>query len=81
MGKIDQLWVIVENDGCLAVKPKAIKLTYAKTVRMKATVEVQNRLIMNNGLNPTNDLDETYDLNKVDIKKKQSRFWIIYSID
>ena len=50
-------------------KPKAIKLTYAETVRTKATVEVQNRLIMN-GLNPTNDLDETYDLNKVDIKKE-----------
>ena len=57
----------------MAVKPKAIKLTYAKTVRTKATVEVQNRLIMN-GLDPTNDLDETkkYNVfvNKVDIKKK-----------
>ena len=42
---------------------------YAETVRTKATVEVQNRLIMN-GLNPTNDLDETFVLNKVDIKKK-----------
>ena len=60
----------VENNGCLAVlKPKAIKLTYAETVRTKATVEVQNRLIMN-GLDPTNDLDETHVLNKVDIKKK-----------
>ena len=61
------------NNGCLAVKPKAIKLTYAETVRTKATVEVQNRLIMN-GLDPTNDLDETkkYNVfvNKVDIKKK-----------
>ena len=36
---------------------------------MKVTVEVQNRLIMN-GLDPTNDLDETNDSNKVDIKKK-----------
>ena len=63
----------VEKNGCLAVKPKAIKLTYAETVRTKATVEVQNRLIMN-GLDPTNDLDETkkYNVfvNKVDIKKK-----------
>ena len=59
----------VENNGCLAVKPKAIKLTYAKTVRTKATVKVQNCLIMNS-LDPTNYLDETYDLNKVDIKKK-----------
>ena len=60
----------VENNGCLAVKqPKAIKLAYAETVRTKATVEVQNRLIMN-GLDLTNDLDETYVLNKVDIKKK-----------
>ena len=57
----------VENND--AVKPKAIKLTYAETVRTKATVEVQNRLIMN-GLDPTNDLDETHVLNKVDIKKK-----------
>ena len=59
----------VVNNGCLAVKPKAIKLMYAETVRTKATVEVQNRLIMN-GLDPTNDLDETHVLNKVDIKKK-----------
>ena len=44
----------VENNGCLAVKPKAIKLTYAETVRTKATVEVHNRLIMN-GLDPTNN--------------------------
>ena len=41
----------------------------AETVRTKATVEVQNRLIMN-GLDPTNDLDERHVLNKVDIKKK-----------
>ena len=65
--------LIVENDGCLAVKPKAIKLTYAKTVQRKATVEAQNRLIMN-GSDTTNDLDETkkYNVfvNKVDIKKK-----------
>ena len=63
----------VENNGCLAVKPKAIKLTYAETVQTKATVEVKNHLIMN-GLDPTNDLDETkkYNVfvNKVDIKKK-----------
>jgi len=56
----------VGNNGCLAVKPKAIKLTYVKTLQMKATVEVQNRLIMN-GLDPTNDLDETNNLNKLDI--------------
>ena len=43
---------------------------YAETVRTKATVEVQNHLIMN-GLDPTNDLDETYLLNKVDIIKKK----------
>ena len=61
----------VENNGCLAVKPKAIKLTYAETVRTKTTVEVQNRLIMN-GLDPTNDLDETNALNKVDILKRNN---------
>ena len=59
MNKIMLLTLSVENNGCLAVKPKAIlKLTYAETVRRKATVEVQNHLIMN-GLDPTNDLDET----------------------
>ena len=54
----------------MAVKPKAIKLTYAETVQTKATVEVQNPRLIMNGLDPTNDLDETYVLNKVDIKKK-----------
>jgi len=44
----------VENNGCLAVKPKAIKLTYAETVRLKDTVEAQNRLIANGG-DPTDD--------------------------
>ncbi|GAG19417.1 unnamed protein product [marine sediment metagenome] len=39
----------VENNGCLAVKPKSIKLTYAETARVKKTVEAQNLLIMNGG--------------------------------
>jgi hypothetical protein len=39
----------VENNGCLAVKPKSIKLTYAETVRVKKTVEAQNLTIRNGG--------------------------------
>jgi len=46
--------ISVENNVFLAVKPKAIKLTYAKTVRLKDTVEAQNRLIANGG-DPTDD--------------------------
>ena len=48
-----RLSLIVENNGCLAVKPKSIKLTYAETVRVKKTVEAQNRLISNGG-DPSN---------------------------
>ena len=64
----------VENNGCLAVKPKAIKLMHAEeTIWTKATVEVQNHLKMD-GFDPTNDLDEIkkYNVfvNKVDIEKK-----------
>jgi len=63
----------VEKNGCLAVKPKSIKLTYAETVRLKDTVEAQNRLIAN-GYDPTN-VSTTNDLFtddevKVDIKTK-----------
>ena len=54
--------LFVENNGCLAVKPKAIKLMYAETVRRKATVKVQNCQIMN-GFDPTNDLDKTKNCN------------------
>ena len=65
--------VFVEKNGCLAVKPKSIKLTYAETVRLKDTVEAQNRLITSGG-HPTtdsilNDLS-TNDQVKVDIKTK-----------
>ena len=67
------IFCCLENNGCLAVKPNDVKLTYSKTVRTKATVEVINHLIMN-GLDPTNDLNQTkkYNVfvNKVDIKKK-----------
>jgi len=41
--------MLVENNGCLAVKPKSIKLTYAETVRVKKTVEAQNLTIRNGG--------------------------------
>ena len=63
----------VEKNGCLAVKPKSIKLTYTETVRLKNTVEAQNRLIAKGG-DPTNDsiLNNlfTNDQVKVDIKTK-----------
>jgi len=69
----DKLYSTVEKNGCLAVKPKSIKLTYAETVRLKDTVEAQNRLITSGG-HPTtdsilNDLS-TNDQVKVDIKTK-----------
>jgi len=60
---IEDFRVYVENNGCLAVKPKTIKLTYAKTVRIEFAVEAQNRLIGNGG-------DPTNEQNKVDIKTK-----------
>ena len=64
----------VKKNGCLAVKPKSIKLTYAETVRLKDSVEAQNRLVAKGG-DPTttdsilNDLS-TKDQVKVDIKTK-----------
>ena len=63
----------VEKNGCWAVKPKSIKLTYAEAVRLKDTVDAQNRLIANGG-DPTNDSTTndllTNDEVKVDIKTK-----------
>ena len=68
-----ELIVSVEKNGCLAVKPKSIKLTYAETVRLKDTVEAQNHLIAKGG-DPTNDsilnVLSTNDQVKVDIKTK-----------
>ena len=65
--------IIVEKNGCLAVKPKSIKLTYAETVQLKSTVEGQNRLITSGG-HPTTDtilkVLSTNDQVKVDIKTK-----------
>ena len=71
---LSSLYILVEKNGCLAVKPKSIKLTYAETVRLKDSVEAQNRLIAKGG-DPTttdsilNDLS-TKDQVKVDIKTK-----------
>ena len=53
----------VESNGCLAVKPKNVKLSYAEMVKVTAAVEMQDRLIGNGG-------DPTTDLIQVDIKKK-----------
>ena len=72
-GLIVSIILSVENNGCLAVKPKAIKLTYAKTVRLKDTVEAQNRLVANGG-DPADDSTTNdsliNDQVKVDIKTK-----------
>ena len=63
-----------EKNGCLAVKPKSIKLTYAEMVRLKDSVEAQNRLIAKGGDPTTNDsilnVLSTNDQVKVDIKTK-----------
>ena len=53
----------VENNGCLAVKPKNVKLSYAEMVKVTTAVEMQDRIIGNGG-------DPTTDLIQVDIKKK-----------
>jgi hypothetical protein len=46
----------VESNGCLAVKPKNTKMTYAEAARVSGVVEAQDRLIAN-GCNPTTSLD------------------------
>jgi len=53
----------VESNGCLAVKPKNIKMTYAKMVRVTTAEEAQSCLIGNGG-------DPIASLIHVDIKKK-----------
>ena len=53
----------VESNGCLAVKPKNVKLSYAEMVKVTTAVEMQDHLIGNGG-------DPTTDLIQVDIKKK-----------
>jgi len=53
----------VESNGCLAVKPKNIKMTYAKMVRVTTAEEAQDRLVGNGG-------DPIASLIHVDIKKK-----------
>ena len=54
---------IVESNGCLAVKPNNVKLSYAEMVKFTTAVEMQDRIIGNSG-------DPTTDLIQVDIKKK-----------
>jgi hypothetical protein len=65
--------LLVEKNGCLAVKPKSIKLTYAKSVRLQDTVEAQIHLIAKGG-DPTNEsISNDLFINdqvKVDIKAK-----------
>jgi len=39
----------VESNGCLAVKPKNTKLTYAEMVRVNTSVEAQDLLFANGG--------------------------------
>jgi hypothetical protein len=47
---------IVESNGCLAVKPKIPKMTYAEAARVSDVMEAQDRLIAN-GCDPTTSLD------------------------
>jgi hypothetical protein len=75
----------VESNGCLAVKPKTTKLTYAEAVRLNDVVDAQDEVIANGGdpiadlvpltatgLNPSiaNGGDPITGLMKLDIKKK-----------
>jgi hypothetical protein len=46
----------VESNGCLAVKPKIPKLTYAEAARVRIVVKTQDLLIAN-GCDPTTSLD------------------------
>ena len=57
------LYVYVESNGCLVVKPENVKLSYAEMVKVTAAIEMQDRLIGNGG-------DPTTSLIQVDIKKK-----------
>ena len=62
---------IVEKNGCLSVKPKGIKLTYAEVARINSSVKAQDCLISRGG-NPGNDSnpENTNSLDQVDIKVK-----------
>ena len=46
----------VESNGCLAVKPKIPKMSYAEAARVSDVVKTQDRLIAN-GYDPTTSLD------------------------
>jgi hypothetical protein len=46
----------VESNGCLAVKPKIPKMSYAEAARVSDVVKAQDRLIAN-GYDPTTSLD------------------------
>jgi hypothetical protein len=46
----------VESNGCLAVKPKIPKMSYAEAARVSDVVRKQDRLIAN-GYDPTTSLD------------------------
>jgi hypothetical protein len=61
----------VEKNGCLSVKPKGIKLTYAEIARVNSRVKAQDCLISRGG-NPGNDSNQENDncLDQVDIKVK-----------
>jgi hypothetical protein len=46
----------VESNGCLAVKPKIPKMSYAEAARVSDVMKAQDRLIAN-GYDPTTSLD------------------------
>jgi hypothetical protein len=65
----------VESNGCLAVKPKIPKMSYAEAARVSDVVKAQDRLIAN-GYDPTTNWPKANDekpitgLVNLDIKKK-----------
>ena len=69
--------ITVESNGCLAVKPKIPKMTYAKAARVSDVVKAQDRLIAN-GYDPTTNWPKANDekpitglcIVNLDIKKK-----------
>ena len=67
--------VSVESNGCLAVKPKIPKMSYAEAARVSDVVKAQDWLIAN-GYDPTTNWPKANDekpitgLVNLDIKKK-----------
>jgi hypothetical protein len=72
---VGSLILTVESNGCLAVKPKIPKMSYAEAARVSDVVKAQDRLIAND-YDPTTNRPKANDekpitgLVNLDIKKK-----------